>query len=251
MNYIKSQIVENTEISPSIYKMVVKVAKENSEKVKPGQFYMLRGEYIEPLLPRPISLCEVKNDELTFIYAVLGRGTKLFSNMKPKENIMVWGPLGNGFNVEEGKGKVAIVAGGIGIAPMLELTKAMKQENKDTKIDVYAGFRDEHYLLDEINIYVDDVHISTDTGKYGHKGFVTDILNIKDYDIVYCCGPEPMMNKVIKMGREADVKIYVSTEKHMACGVGACLVCTCKTKDGNKRSCKDGPVFLGTDLIIE
>lgn len=251
MNYIKSQIIENREISPSIYKMVVKVSKENSEKVKPGQFYMLRSEYTEPLLPRPISLCEVKNDELTFIYAVLGRGTKLFSNMKPQENIMVWGPLGNGFNVEEAKGNVAIVAGGIGIAPMLELTKSIKKKNKEIKIDVYAGFRDEYYILDEINMYVDDIHISTDTGKYGHKGFVTDILNINNYDIVYCCGPEPMMNKVIKIGKEADVKTYVSTEKHMACGVGACLVCTCKTNGGNKRSCKDGPVFLGTDLIIE
>ena len=138
-----------------------------------------------------------------------------------------------------------MVSGGIGTAPMLEVAKKLKENNNAYKLDLYAGFRDEIYLIDEIKNYVDGAYISTNSGKYGHKGFITEILNVEEYDTVLCCGPEIMMKKVIDICKEKNVKIYVSMEKHMACGVGACLVCTCKTKDGNKRTCKDGPVFDG------
>lgn len=252
MEYIKGIILENKEVIKDIYKMVVKASLEHCKSIKPGQFYMLRGEYIEPLLPRPISVCEISKDTITFIYAKIGRGTKEFSKLKKEDSLMLTGPLGNGFNIEEAEGRIGIVAGGIGTAPMLELVKRIR-ENKVEKveIDIHFGFRDDYYLIDEIKGYVDNIYISTDTGKYGHKGFVTDLLKVSDYKLIYCCGPEPMMNKVVLKARENNVKIYVSTEKHMACGVGACLVCTCKTKEGNKRSCKDGPVFNGEDLVIE
>jgi len=147
--------------------------------------------------------------------------------------------------LEEDYGKVALVSGGIGTAPMLELSKKLREKKKDIKMDLYAGFRDDIYLIDEINEFVDKSFVSTNTGKYGHKGFVTEILDVDKYDTVLCCGPEVMMKKVIEICKEKQVKVYVSMEKHMACGVGACLVCTCKTKDGNKRTCKDGPVFDG------
>ncbi|MDZ4907216.1 iron-sulfur cluster-binding protein, partial [Clostridium perfringens] len=101
------------------------------------------------------------------------------------------------------------------------------------------------YLIDEIKAYVNEAYVSTNTGKYGHKGFITDILKAEEYDTVLCCGPEIMMKKVVDMCKEKGVKVYVSMEKHMACGVRASLVCTCKTKDGHKRTSKDGPVFDG------
>ncbi len=111
--------------------------------------------------------------------------------------------------------------------------------NIDEKLDTYETIRA------KVKQYVNEVHISTNTGKHGHKGFVTDILKPEDYDTVLCCGPEIMMKKVVDMCKEKNVSVYVSMEKHMACGVGACLVCTCKTKEGNKRTCKDGPIFDG------
>ena len=115
----------------------------------------------------------------------------------------------------------------------------------DMKLDLFAGFRDDIYLIDKLNDYVNECNVSTNSGKHGHKGFVTDLLKAEEYDTVLCCGPEIMMKKVVDMCKKAGTKVYVSMEKHMACGVGACLVCTCKTKDGNKRTCKDGPVFDG------
>ena len=182
------------------------------------------------------------------VYATVGAGTNEMKKMISGDEIEIIGPLGNGFDINKDYGKVALVSGGIGTAPMLELAKSLRKNNKDIKMDFYGGFRDDIYLVDEISEYVDEVKISTNTGKYGHKGFVTEILPLQEYDTVLCCGPEIMMKKVVEMCREAKVNVYISMEKHMACGVGACLVCTCKTKSGNKRTCKDGPVFNGLEV---
>lgn len=240
MKYTQGKILLNEEIQNGIYKMVV----ETKNEAKAGQFYMLKHNGAT-LLPRPISVCETNGETVTFVYAVVGRGTKEFATLKAGDLISLNGPLGNGFNVEEDLGRVALVSGGIGTAPMLEVSKRLRKNRSNIKMDLYAGFRDDIYLIDEIKEYVDDVYISTNTGKHGHNGFVTEILDLDKYDTVLCCGPEVMMKKVVEMCKEKQVKVYVSMEKHMACGVGACLVCTCKTKDGNKRTCKDGPVFDG------
>ena len=240
ITYTKSKVISNEKIVDGIYKMVV----EDNNEVKPGQFYMLKLNG-QTLLPRPISVCEKNEGTITFLYAVVGNGTKEYVDLKEGDYINLTGPLGNGFNVYENLGKVALVSGGIGTAPMLEVAKKLKESGNSSKLDLYAGFRDDIYLIDDIKEYTDNIYISTNTGKYGHKGFVTDILKVEEYDTVLCCGPEIMMKKVIDMCKEKNVKIYVSMEKHMACGVGACLVCTCKTKDGNKRTCTDGPVFDG------
>ena len=240
MAYIKSKVISNEKIVNGIYKMVV----EDNNEVRAGQFYMLKLNG-QTLLPRPISVCEKNEGTITFLYAVVGNGTKEYVDLKEGDYINLTGPLGNGFNVYENLGKVALVSGGIGTAPMLEVAKKLKESGNSSKLDLYAGFRDDIYLIDDIKEYTDNIYISTNTGKYGHKGFVTDILKVEEYDTVLCCGPEIMMKKVIDMCKEKNVKIYVSMEKHMACGVGACLVCTCKTKDGNKRTCTDGPVFDG------
>ena len=240
MKYTKAKILSNTEISDGIYKMVV----EDYSEAKAGQFYMLKHQGVT-LLPRPISVSEKGETTVTFLYAIVGKGTKEFANLKEGERIELTGPLGNGFDVDKKYGRVALVSGGIGIAPMLELAKKLRKNNKSINMDIYAGFRDDIYLIDELSEYVNEVYLSTNTGKHGHKGFVTDLLEVEKYDVVLCCGPEIMMKKVVEMCKEKRVQVYISMEKHMACGVGACLVCTCKTKDGNKRTCKDGPVFDG------
>lgn len=240
MEYTKAKILSNEKIADGVFKMVV----ENHQEINPGQFYMLKIEGAT-LLPRPISICEKGKEDITFVYAAVGQGTKEYSSLRKDEYINLTGPLGNGFDLSEGFGKVALVSGGIGTAPMVELAKKLRAKNKDLVIDIFAGFRDDIYLVDELEKYANSCTISTNTGKLGHKGFVTDVLKAEEYDTVFCCGPEIMMKKVVDMCKEKNVKVYVSMEKHMACGVGACLVCTCKTKDGNKRTCKDGPVFDG------
>lgn len=238
--YRNAKVISNEEISKDIYKLVV----EDNNQINAGQFYMLKIEG-KTLLPRPISICEKNGDTLTFLYAVVGTGTKEYTKLKGNDEIKLTGPLGNGFDLNKDYGKVALVSGGIGTAPMLELSKKLRDNNTEQKIDLYAGFRDDVYLIEDFEEYVNEINVSTNTGKYGYKGFVTDILKVEEYDTVLCCGPEVMMKKVIEMCKEKNVNIYVSMEKHMACGVGACLVCTCKTKDGHKRTCKEGPVFDG------
>lgn len=241
MDYTKARVVLNKEIESGIFKLVVK----DKNEIRAGQFYMLKLNG-QTLLPRPISICEKSDDTITFLYAVVGNGTREYTKLVEGDFINLIGPLGNGFNIEENLGKVALVSGGIGTAPMLELAKKLREKDGNSKIDLYAGFRDDVYLIEELKDYVNEAYVSTNTGKHGHKGFVTDLLKVEEYDTVLCCGPEVMMKKVVEMCKEKNVKSYVSMEKHMACGVGACLVCTCKTKDGNKRTCKDGPVFDGS-----
>jgi dihydroorotate dehydrogenase electron transfer subunit len=243
MNCLSEKVYENIEIEDGIFKLTIKGKFDG----KPGQFYMIRCWNKEPLLSRPISINHIDEEKIVFLYQVVGEGTELLSTLKKSEDIEITGPLGNGFDIDSIKGKVAIIAGGIGIAPMQYVTESLK----NCKIDVYAGFRDKSYIIDEFKQFSQNINISTETGKEGYKGYITDLVKPESYDVVLCCGPEIMMNKVIKLCKDKNVRLYVSMEKHMACGVGACLVCTCKTKHGNKRTCKEGPVFLGDDIVIE
>lgn len=236
------RIYENMEISDGVYKLSIK----GNFNVKPGQFFMLKVADKEPLLPRPISVHDVDEEKISFLYQTVGEGTKLLSKLRENDEIQIMGPLGNGFDVEKIKGKIAVVSGGIGVAPMVYLIKKLT----DCEIDLYAGFRTVDYSVDSVEKYVNKIYLSTESGKIGHKGYVTDIINPQKYQTVICCGPEIMMKKVVSICNDAEVPVYVSMENHMACGIGACLVCTCKTKEGNKRTCKDGPVFNGKDLIF-
>lgn len=242
MEYRVEKVLKNKMVTENIYEMTVSGKFEG----KPGQFYMLRAWEDEPLLSRPISIHSIDKDSITFLYAVVGKGTEILKDLKEGSDIKLLGPSGNGFPIEKIKGKVAIITGGIGIAPMYYVCEMLHEINMD--VDLYSGFRDSVHTVDKFEKITKDIHISTETGIVGHKGYVTEIFNPENYDMVLCCGPEIMMKNVTSMCKEKDVPIYVSTEKKMACGVGACLVCTCKTKSGNKRSCKDGPVFLGEEL---
>ncbi|QAA33886.1 dihydroorotate dehydrogenase electron transfer subunit [Clostridium manihotivorum] len=244
VNYQKVKIVSNINLCSNIFKLSIQC----DDSIIAGQFYMLKPR--RALLGRPISICEKSDGIISFLYAVVGTGTEEFRELEKDDYIDVIGPLGNGFDEKKDYGRVALVAGGIGIAPMLQLAKVIKENGNSKVLDLYAGFRDETYLLEELQDFTDSISIATDKGTFGHKGFVTDIIDYSNYDTILCCGPEVMMKKVIDKSKENKINIYASMEKHMACGVGACLVCTCKTKEGNKRTCKDGPVFNGYDLEL-
>ena len=226
------KILENKYIGEDMYFMKV----EGKFEAKMGQFYMLRAWDTYPLLSRPISVHDVNEDSISFLYKVVGEGTKILSNLRVNDEIKLEGPYGNGY--ENVKGKVALVGGGIGIAPLYLVAKNIED------CDAYLGFRKEAILEEEYNEVCNEVNIAIgDT-------FVTDILDVEKYDYILTCGPTPMMEKLVNMTEGTNTKIMVSLENHMACGVGACLVCTCKTKFGNKKTCKDGPVFWGEDVIF-
>lgn len=238
----------NTKIVDDIYQIEFK----GDFTGKPGQFYMLRAWDIEPVLSRPISINYLDENKITFLYQVVGRGTEKMRLLKYGDKVKLTGPLGNGFDLNKISKKISIITGGIGIAPMLYLAKTIKHlsNNKDTSVDLYAGFKNVTYILDRFKDFVDNIYYTVEYGEYGKNRYITDIFQPGKYNEVLCCGPEPMMMKVVDMCRNESVPVYVSMDRRMGCGIGACLVCTCKTKQGNKRTCCDGPVFSGDDLVL-
>ncbi|GAA0717983.1 dihydroorotate dehydrogenase electron transfer subunit [Clostridium malenominatum] len=240
MEYREDKVLYNKEICSGIWELKI----SGDFKGEPGQFYMLRAWENEPLLSRPISIYSIDEEGISFLYKIVGKGTEILKKLQKGNEIKLTGPLGNGFSLDKIKGKVALVAGGIGIAPMYYLAQKLNL----CEIHLYGGFKDESYSTEKFSPYVKKVLIATESGEEGEKGYITDYVDVDNYDVVISCGPEIMMNKLVSKCKEKDVTIYVSMEKHMACGVGACLVCTCKTNDGYKRACKEGPVFLGEEL---
>ncbi|WP_333887143.1 dihydroorotate dehydrogenase electron transfer subunit [Clostridium sp.] len=255
LDYTVERIFENRKITENLYELEI----QGDFKGIPGQFYMLRCWDMEPVLWRPLSIHHLDNKRIVLLYHVTGRGTKKLSNLKSGDEIKILGPLGNGFYIENiMKKNIAVITGGIGIAPMFYIVENIREKikkdellYKDCKLDLYAGFKDNAYCMEKFKPLVDNIYVSTERGIEGKRGYITDIFEPEKYDVVLCCGPQIMMKKVINMCREKQVTLYVSMENRMACGIGACLVCTCNTVDGNKRVCKDGPVFLGTDIVIE
>lgn len=226
------KIIRNEYVGEDMYLMEV----EGKFEGEMGQFYMVRAWDKYPLLSRPISIHDINENSISFLYKVVGEGTKILSKLKKDDTIKLEGPYGNGY--EKVEGKVALVGGGIGVAPLYLVAKNIQN------CDAYLGFRNEPILIEKYKGVCDEVNIAIgDT-------FVTDIIDIEKYDYILTCGPTPMMEKLVKMVENTKTKLFVSLENHMACGVGACLVCTCKTKFGNKKTCKDGPVFRGEDVIF-
>ncbi|MFA9422667.1 MAG: dihydroorotate dehydrogenase electron transfer subunit [Sedimentibacter sp.] len=242
MIVLKNKIIENISISNKIYRLTV----EFKDKIKPGQFFMLKTLDNSFLLPRPISVNDVNDNKVTFLYRTEGIGTTKISSMRKDDEIQLFGPLGNGFDIDKLNGKIAVVGGGIGIAPLLYLVKILGK-----KADAYLGFKDVEnaYIIDMFEKYANKTTVVTEDGSIGEKGYVTDYVDYEKYDTVVTCGPEIMMNKIIKNSMENNVNCYVSLERRMACGMGVCLGCTVKTKNGNKRACKDGPIFSSEELI--
>ena len=281
-------VVDQNALGRGIYDLTLKTTNI-AKAAKAGQFVSVYSNDKSKLLPRPISLCGIDRDEDTIrlVYRVTGEntGTEEFSKLVMGDKIRILGPLGNGFTVEPGK-KAFLIGGGIGVPPMLQLAKDINsgvvqttgavdtntQEKGQTEekqinghgkkicdMNIIMGYRDENtFLLDEFKEQADSF-VATEDGSVGTKGNVIDAINENglEADVIYACGPMPMLRALKAYAMEHDMECYVSMEERMACGIGACLACVCKTKDkdahsnvNNKRICKEGPVFNAKEVEL-
>ena len=251
----KAVIISQEEISLDIYSMWIDT--NAAKTAKPGQFVALYCNDGSRILPRPISICEIdkKNNRLRFVYRVVGKGTEEFSKYHAGTEIEIMGPLGNGFPMEKAKGKKAIlIGGGIGVPPMVELAKQLDAESKV----IVAGYRNLLFLDYELKA-CGDFYPATEDGSIGVKGTVIDAIveNKLEADVIYACGPTPMLRAIKEYAEKHNIEAWVSMEEKMACGIGACLACVCKTKEkdkhtnvNNTRICKEGPVFNAEDVEL-
>ena len=250
-------VISQEMLADGIFSMWLRT--EAAQMAVPGQFISMYTNDGTKLLPRPISICEIDKEKgaLRVVYRVTGEqtGTKQFSEMKAGDTIPVIGPLGNGFPLEKAEGKKAfLMGGGIGVPPILELSKQLNCEKQ-----IVMGYRDANTFLKEQFEANGTVYVSTEDGSVGTKGNVMDAIreNGLSADIIYACGPTPMLRAIKSFAEENGIECYISLEERMACGIGACLACVCKSKEKdhhsnvhNKRICKDGPVFLSTEVEI-
>ena len=253
------KIRSNKYVSEDVFSLIVEKPSE-MEEVKPGQFFNLQcGSNDTPLLRRPISVSFVNEASLEFIIIKKGFGTELLSELEEGKYLNLLGPLGNGYEIKESYKKILVVGGGIGVAPQMDLTRHLVKSGIEVK--VLLGFRNEPYSLDGYYNHTDNVEVASENSMIGHKGFVTDLVEkeLRDdkYDAVMVCGPHIMLEKTNEICKKYDTEVQLLMEERMACGVGACMVCTCKIKDDtkeeghwNKRVCKDGPVFYGSEVIF-
>lgn len=251
-----STILQQDCIGTDIYSLWLD-APEIASQAKPGQFISVYSNDSGRVLPRPISICEIDKEKgaLRIVYRIAGKGTAEFSAMKPGETLEILGPLGNGFPMEIIKGKrVFMMGGGIGVPPMVQTAKEAEAE-----VTVIAGYRNSEIFLKEELEANGTLVIATEDGSVGTKGNVMDAIreNHLEADVIFACGPTPMLRAIKTYAEENGILCYISMEEKMACGVGACLACVCKSKDvdhhshvHNKRICKDGPVFLSTEVEL-
>ncbi len=253
----KAAVVSQEQIARDIYSMWIRT-EEIAGLAVPGQFLSMYTEDKSKLLPRPISLCEINREkkQLRVVYRVTGKktGTEQFAHLRPGDSVEILGPLGNGFPLVPGIGKKTfLIGGGIGVPPMLELAKQLDADKR-----LVMGYRDEQFLTEELKEN-GVLYIATEDGSAGIRGNVMDAIaeNGLAADVIYACGPAPMLRAVKKYAEENKILCYVSMEERMACGIGACLACVCRSAEidahsqvHNKRVCKDGPVFLSTEVEI-
>lgn len=252
-------VVSQKQIGTGIYDLTIQT-KEIAAAAKAGQFVSVYSNDASKLLPRPISLCGIDREAgtLRLVYRVTGEhtGTEEFSRLQAGDTMKIMGPLGNGFTVEKGK-KAFLIGGGIGVPPMLQLAKEMKDAGENFQI--VMGYRDAGtFLLDEFKEQGESF-VATEDGSVGTKGNVLDAIreNHLDADVIYACGPTPMLRALKAYAEEQNMTCYVSMEERMACGIGACLACVCNSTDKdahsnvkNKRICKEGPVFNAKEVEL-
>ena len=244
-------VYSQEELAPGIFSMWI--VTDIADEARPGQFISVYSQDGSRLLPRPISICEADPDEgrLRIVYRIAGKGTDEFSKYVSGDPIDIMGPLGNGFP-QEGE-NVFLIGGGIGIPPMLETAKQLNAQKT-----AVLGYRDELFLNEEFAKYA-DVYVATEDGSSGTKGNVLNAIQEKalEADVIFACGPTPMLRALKEYAAANHITCWISMEERMACGIGACLACVCKSKDidahsqvHNKRVCKDGPVFLSTEVEL-
>lgn len=256
---LTEKILQVEKIAPVIFKMTI-ASEYIASNALPGQFVNIRcSDGVNALLRRPISICKVDRTKSTFdiVFQIRGTGTELLSRMQPGESADLLGPLGNSFDLDAKYSRIAVIGGGIGIFPLLFLLNQSKAKVKKG----YLGFRNSDFIVleEEFKKASDGLLLSTDDGSAGYHGLVTDMLakDLKNgtFDMLYSCGPTPMIKQVIKLADQYGIPCQVSMEQRMGCGIGACLVCACKTRYGDdweySHICKDGPVYRSSDLLFE
>ena len=249
-------ILEQKQIAGGIYSMWLE-AKDIAAAARPGQFVSVYSKDKSRMLPRPISLCEIDRAKgaIRLVYRVAGKGTEEFAGYGPGDVLELMGPLGNGFPTDRCvKGRKAfLIGGGIGIPPMVQLASELQGEAQ-----VVVGYRDELFLTEELAAH-GSLYLATEDGSAGTKGNVLDCIreNGLEADVIYACGPKPMLRALKAYAQEKKIECWISMEERMACGIGACLACVCQSKDtddhskvNNKRVCKEGPVFLADDVEL-
>lgn len=243
----ETEIKSNVEVAEKIYRLEI-TAQELSKIARAGQFVQVKLSD-EFTLRRPLGIASARNGVVKIFYRITGRGTNYLSTKKRGETLNILGALGNGFATDVA-GKILLVGGGMGIAPLLSVAE------KIPAADILMGGK----TADEINFWVREFqgaverqYLTTDDGSRGSKGFVTSLLpEVLDYDTyaaIYTCGPEIMMRGVAKIAAENNLPCYVSLERRMACGLGACLSCSVDASRGRKKVCKDGPVFNAKEIF--
>ena len=243
-------IIRQEEIADDIYSMWLRT-EHIAAHAKAGQFVSVYCNEGSRLLPRPISICEIdrKDGAIRLVYRVAGKGTAEFSGMRTGMQLKVVGPLGNGF--PQKNKKAFLIGGGIGIPPMLELAKEL-----DCEKQIVLGFRDELFLLEDFRNR-GQIYIATEDGSAGTEGNVLDAIreNGLDADIIYACGPTPMLHAIKEYAAEQNIECWISMEERMACGIGACLACVCKSKEKDahsnvKNPCRGGRILMNMKVDL-
>ncbi len=235
-------VKENKKLTDNIYRMIL--CGDISAIKNPGEFVNL--EIPELFLRRPISVCDFDKDSLTIIYKTVGKGTEKMAEAVAGDSFDVLVGLGNGYDISVCGTHALLMGGGVGVPPLYNLAKKLIAEGK--RVTVVLGFNtaSEIFYEEEFKALGADVRVTTVDGSYGIRGFVTDAIADVDYTYFYTCGPEPMLRAVYKATKTEG---QFSFESRMGCGFGACMGCSCKTNFGNKRICKDGPVFTKEEIL--
>lgn len=234
------EVLSNDKIAKDVFKMVLK--GDTQYITAPGQFVNIKldGKFLR----RPISVCDCEDDKLTIIYKVVGEGTKQMSVLETGSTLDILTGLGNGYDITKSK-KPLLIGGGVGVPPMYLLCKKLVENGQNPTVILGFNTEDEIFYEEEFRLLGADVRVTTVDGSYGTKGFVTDAFP-DEYDYFYTCGPMPMFRAI---EAKAVTSGQYSFEERMGCGFGACMGCSCKTKYGSKRICKDGPVLVREEII--
>lgn len=242
MNQVIMTVAENAKIADKTYRMVL--GGDTSAITKPGQFVNIKLDGF--FLRRPISVCNSESGRLTIIYKVVGNGTEQMSELPIGAKLDVLCGLGNGYDTSKSGETPVLIGGGVGVPPMYMLCKRLVSEGKNVSVILGFNTKSEVFYVDEFKKLGAKVYVATADGSLGEKGFVTDVLKKINYTYFYTCGPMPMFNAIEKIAMTSG---QYSFEERMGCGFGACMGCTCKTKYGNKRICKDGPVLEREEIV--
>ena len=237
-------VLSNEPLTPAVYRMVLE--GDTQYITRSGQFINIELE--GKFLRRPISVSDYDDTTVTIIYKVVGSGTEQMKGMAAGQRLDILTGLGNGFSTDNGTERPLLVGGGVGVPPMYNLCKRLLAEGKRPVVIIGFNTKEELFYFEEFKALGVDIYCSTADGSFGTKGFVTDVIRNEglSFDYLYTCGPLPML-KALYDATEVDGEY--SFEERMGCGFGACMGCTCKTKYGNKRICKDGPVLKRDEIV--